>query len=43
MNPGVYYYVIEAEGSEGKKYKLKGDINIVGLKKEAKTTSDKTE
>ncbi len=43
VNPGVYYYVIEAEGSEGKKYKLKGDINIVGLKKEAKTTSDKTE
>jgi len=36
---GVYYYVIEAEGSEGKKYKLKGDINIVGLKKDRQTTS----
>lgn len=43
VNPGVYYYVIEAEGSEGKKYKLKGDINIVGLKNDAKTSSDKTE
>ncbi|MGM9802864.1 MAG: gliding motility-associated C-terminal domain-containing protein [Muribaculaceae bacterium] len=32
VKPGVYYYVIEAEGSEGKKYKLKGDINIVGMK-----------
>ncbi|WP_108823067.1 gliding motility-associated C-terminal domain-containing protein [Dysgonomonas sp. Marseille-P4361] len=29
VNTGVYYYVIEAEGSEGKKYKLGGDINIL--------------
>lgn len=26
---GVYYYVITAEGADGKKYKLSGDINIV--------------
>lgn len=30
VNPGVYFYVIEATGSEGKKYKKGGDINIVG-------------
>lgn len=28
--PGAYYYVIKAEGADGKKYKLSGDINIVG-------------
>lgn len=27
--PGVYFYVIEAEGSDGKKYKKSGDINIL--------------
>ncbi|MDE5641875.1 MAG: gliding motility-associated C-terminal domain-containing protein [Muribaculaceae bacterium] len=27
---GTYYYVIRAEGSDGKKYKLSGDINIIG-------------
>ena len=27
--PGVYFYVIEAEGSDGIKYKEKGDINIL--------------
>lgn len=26
---GVYYYVIKATGSDGKKYKLSGDINIL--------------
>ncbi|MEI7676615.1 MAG: gliding motility-associated C-terminal domain-containing protein [Bacteroidales bacterium] len=26
--PGVYFYVIEAEGSEGKKYNLKGAVNV---------------
>lgn len=26
---GVYYYVIKAKGSDGKKYNLSGDINIV--------------
>lgn len=27
---GVYFYVIKAEGADGKKYNLSGDINIVG-------------
>lgn len=30
--PGVYFYVIEAVGSEGKKYKESGDINILRSK-----------
>lgn len=29
VKPGVYYYVIQATGAEGKKYKKSGDINIV--------------
>lgn len=29
---GVYYYVINARGSDGRKYKLSGDINILGYK-----------
>lgn len=29
---GVYYYVITATGSDGKKYKLSGDINIVNYR-----------
>lgn len=29
VGSGVYYYVIQAEGAEGKEYKLKGDINII--------------
>ena len=29
---GVYFYVIKAEGADGKKYNLSGDINIVGSK-----------
>ena len=29
---GVYYYVIKAEGSDGKKYNLNGDINIIKYK-----------
>lgn len=28
---GVYYYVISAEGSDGKRYKLSGDINIIKM------------
>lgn len=27
--PGVYYYVIQATGADGKKYKKSGDINII--------------
>ena len=29
VKPGVYYYVIQALGADGKKYKLSGDINIL--------------
>jgi gliding motility-associated-like protein len=29
---GVYYYVINATGADGRKYKLKGDINIIKYK-----------
>lgn len=29
VNTGVYFYVIEAEGSDGVKYKKGGDINIL--------------
>lgn len=29
VKPGVYYYVIQAEGADGKKYKKSGDINII--------------
>ncbi|MDF9829420.1 gliding motility-associated C-terminal domain-containing protein [Parabacteroides sp. PF5-6] len=32
VQPGVYFYVIEAEGSDGKKYKKSGDINILRSK-----------
>ncbi len=32
--PGVYYYVIKARGTDGKKYKKAGDINIIRLKDE---------
>ncbi len=35
--PGVYYYVIRAKGTDGKDYKLSGDINI--LKYEDNRTS----
>lgn len=38
---GVYYYVIVAEGSDGKKYKLSGDINI--LKSKANGRQQETE
>ena len=31
---GVYYYVIEAKGADGKDYKLSGDINILDYKQQ---------
>ena len=34
VKAGVYYYVITAKGSEGKEYKLGGDINIVGSRRQ---------
>ena len=33
VKPGVYYYVIQALGADGKKYKKSGDINILNYKK----------
>ncbi|MDO5569958.1 MAG: gliding motility-associated C-terminal domain-containing protein [Bacteroidales bacterium] len=33
MPTGAYYYIIKAEGSGGKKYNLKGDINLLRTKK----------
>ena len=39
VNPGVYFYVIEAEGADGKKYKKGGDINIVKSKKNGTSQS----
>jgi len=32
VKPGVYFYVIEATGADGKKYKKSGDINILNYK-----------
>ena len=32
VSSGVYYYVIQAVGADGKEYKLKGDINIIKYK-----------
>ncbi len=33
VGPGVYYYVIKALGSDGKEYKLSGDINVIGTRR----------
>lgn len=32
VKSGVFFYVIEAEGADGKQYKLSGDINIIHAK-----------
>ena len=37
---GVYFYVIKATGSDGKEYKLNGDINIINFKDNRRTSSD---
>ena len=39
VDPGVYYYVITALGSDGVKYKKRGDITILRYKKGAEGTS----
>ncbi len=36
---GVYYYIIKAEGADGKKYELNGDINIINYSGVTGTTS----
>lgn len=40
---GVYYYVIKAEGSDGKEYNLNGDINIIKHKGVTGTSTTPTE
>ena len=40
VKAGVYFYVIEARGADGKQYKLSGDINIVRFKKNLSTSGD---
>ncbi|MCH4156810.1 MAG: gliding motility-associated C-terminal domain-containing protein [Muribaculaceae bacterium] len=42
VGSGVYYYVIEAKGSDGKNYKLKGDINIINFKSSSGTSTTDT-
>lgn len=43
VSPGVYFYVIEALGADGKKYKKGGDINIIKSKKFGNQTTAPTE
>lgn len=38
VRPGVYYYIIQATGADGKKYKKSGDINILNYKKYGEST-----
>ncbi len=40
---GVYYYIIKAVGADGKKYDLKGDINIIRSKAITNPTETPTE
>lgn len=42
VGPGVYYYVIQARGSDGKNYKLSGDINIIRYKDRGASTGGGT-
>lgn len=43
VNPGVYYYVIEAKGADGQKYKKGGDINIIKYRKIGNSNSSSGE
>lgn len=44
VGTGVYFYVIRAKGSDGKEYKLNGDINILNYKRnELNTAADDVE
>ncbi len=40
VKPGVYFYVIEAKGADGKNYKKGGDINIIKYKKYTNTETE---
>lgn len=42
VKPGVYYYVIQALGSDGRRYKKSGDINILGHTRRAGSTGGGT-
>lgn len=39
VSPGVYFYVITARGADGRKYNLKGDINVVRSGRDLKSQS----
>lgn len=39
VKSGAYYYVIQARGSDGKEYRLQGDINIINFKDTGTGTS----
>ena len=43
VKPGVYYYVIDATGADGKHYKLSGDINIINYRGGGSTSGGGTE
>lgn len=43
VKPGVYYYVIDAEGADGKHYKKAGDINILRYSRRSGGTSSGTD
>lgn len=43
VKPGVYFYVIQAKGADGKNYKKSGDINILNYKKYGDSTVGGTE
>ena len=43
VSSGVYYYVIDATGADGKHYKLSGDINVIGYKRNFSTSGGSSE
>jgi len=43
VKPGVYYYVIDAKGADGKHYKLSGDINIINYRGGSSTSAGSDE
>lgn len=40
---GVYFYVIKAEGADGQKYNLNGDINIINFKSPSQSAASSTD
>ncbi len=42
MPAGVYFYVINARGSDGVEYKRAGDINVTGLQQPARAQARAT-